>query len=239
MVTTAAGQFLSQREAPELARVGCHLIDDGIELRHPNAGAFCLPSVMTAGPHLRARVWGDAVDALEHPPGSAWFSRVLGREARLVHMPPRAVRPVNPRYGAGTDQVSFADGFPSLLLSEASLQALNARLDEPVAMSRFRPNIVVSGCQPFAEDTWQRFAIGQVTFRNVKPCGRCKVTTLNPATGTFGAEPLRTLANFRRGPRNEVLFGVNVCHDSDGAIRTGTTVQVLRQQGSPLESRAL
>ena len=125
-----------------------------------------------------------------------------------------------------TDQVGFADGYPLLLISEASLADLNSRLATPLPMNRFRPNIVVTGCEPYAEDTWQRIQIGGLGFDIVKPCARCATTTTDQATGARGKEPLKTLATYRDGPDSGPLFGQNVIHAGVGAIRVGDEVEV-------------
>jgi uncharacterized protein YcbX len=126
-----------------------------------------------------------------------WFSDYLGDSFDLVRMPDATVRQVDPGYAGDGDRVGFADGFPFLLLSEGSLEELNRRLDQPVPMDRFRPNLVVTGCDPYAEDAWARLTIGELVFRVVKPCARCTITTTDQETGQRGPEPLRMLASYR------------------------------------------
>jgi uncharacterized protein YcbX len=126
-----------------------------------------------------------------------------------------------------TDQTGFADAYPFLILSEESLADLNSRLDVPLPMNRFRPNIVVRGAETsFAEDTWKAIRIGDVIFDVVKPCARCAITTTNQATAERGKEPLRTLATFRQHRRG-VMFGQNAVHRSTGTIHTGAIVEVV------------
>jgi uncharacterized protein YcbX len=139
------------------------------------------------------------------------------------------VRTVNPEYGQAGDQVSFADGFPLLLISEASLADLNSRLDAPVEMRRFRPNLVVDGNRPYAEDNWQRIRVGDVEFAGVKNCSRCVFTTIDPDSGVVhpDKEPLRTLSTYRRRPQGGVYFGQNLIPRSGGVIRVGDPVTVL------------
>jgi uncharacterized protein YcbX len=120
-------------------------------------------------------------------------------------------------------RVSFADGFPFLMISEESLADLNRRLADPLPMNRFRPNLVVAGGEPYAEDGWERIEIGGVRLRVVKPCARCLVTTTDQATGERGSEPLRTLATYRK-VNGEVMFGQNVVHENAGHLRTGDIV---------------
>jgi uncharacterized protein YcbX len=141
-------------------------------------------------------------------------------------MPDDVERAVDPKYGLEGDVVSFADGYPLLIAAASSLDDLNGRLAEPVPMNRFRPNVVVSGTAPWAEDGWRRLAIGNVVLRIPKPCARCTVTTIDQRTAERGVEPLRTLATFRsRG--NDVLFGQNCIPESPGSVSVGDAVTVL------------
>ena len=133
----------------------------------------------------------------------------------------------DPRFVNSDIQVSFADGFPFLIISQASLDDLNSRLDSPVEMNRFRPNIVVSGSKPFEEDTWKEIQIGECRFQIVKPCARCEITTINQQTAERGKEPLRTLATYRRDG-NKVLFGQNMVALNTGKISVGDAVKILK-----------
>jgi uncharacterized protein len=132
-------------------------------------------------------------------------------------------RPVNPARAFAGDIVSFADGYPFLLISEASLEDLNARLEEPITMERFRPNIVITGTEPFAEDDYSEVWLGPISFRGVKRCDRCVITTIDPLTGERGGEPLRTLAKYRLEDQR-VWFGMNLIHDGTGTLRVGDPV---------------
>jgi uncharacterized protein YcbX len=140
-------------------------------------------------------------------------------------MAPDIVRPADPAFAHAGARVSFADGFPFLLLSEESLADLNRRLPQPLPMNRFRPNLVVAGGQPYDEDTWSRIEIGGIRLRVVKPCGRCVVTTTDQLTGERGKEPLQTLATYRKRD-GEVMFGQNVVHEGPGWLRVGDAVRV-------------
>jgi uncharacterized protein YcbX len=173
-------------------------------------------------------VWDDTVAAVDAGnEAAAWLSGTVGESARLVFMPAGTRRAVDNRYGAPGDQVSFADAYPYLLISRGSLDDLNARLAKPLPMDRFRPNLVVAGCAPYAEDKWRRIRIGPVVFRLVKPCTRCAVTTIDQATGAHdGPEPLRTLAGYRQG-EGGVRFGMNLIAEGDGEVRVGDEVVVV------------
>jgi len=233
MVVDSSGRFLTQRETPELCLVGTRLSADGIELSHPNQSPFELPSELEEGPELEVSVWSHRGRAVKSEAGSRWLRGAIGRECALVYMPDRHERQVNPERARPGDVVSFADGYPFLLISEASLAALNSRVGEQLSMRRFRPNIVVSGAEPFAEDTWSELELGGIGFRGVKPCDRCVVTTLDPDSGAAGREPLRTLAQFRRWD-GKVWFGMNLIHDGLGWLEVGAAVKVVQTVTSAL-----
>jgi uncharacterized protein YcbX len=142
-------------------------------------------------------------------------------------------RPGAAPWGREGERTAFTDGFPFLVIGEGSLRALNARLPSPVPMDRFRPNLVVSGTQPFEEDEWDRVRIGGLELRVVKPCPRCVVTTVDQATGVRDpeGEPLRTLAAFRTR-EGKVWFGMNAVHEAEGELRLGAPVEVLSRRGA-------
>jgi uncharacterized protein YcbX len=157
-----------------------------------------------------------------------WLTTFLGAPCRLVRMADDFVRATNPTYSVGLEgQLGFADGYPFLLTTEASLADLNSRMAVPLPMNRFRPNIVVTGSPPFAEDGWQRIRIGGITFAVVKPCARCVITTVDQATAATAREPLRTLATFRQVQGKGVMFGQNLIHTAMGTIRVGDAMDVL------------
>lgn len=233
MIVDDEGRFISQRSHPALALFEAELTAQALVLGAPDRPLLSIPLDAEGGPVRAASpravtIWDDTVQAVDAGDLAAvWLRDILGLPARLVHMPAAGVRAVDPRYGEPGDEVSFADGYPYLLVSTASLADLNARLAKPLPMDRFRPNLVVDGCAPFAEDDWRRIRIGTVTFRVVKPCIRCTVTTIDQATGApDGPEPLRTLATFRSAPGG-VRFGMNAIAEGEGIIRTADPVVVL------------
>jgi uncharacterized protein YcbX len=159
---------------------------------------------------IKAIVWDDEVEVYEvNKNYSAWFSSRLGIECKLVSFPEKNSRSVDQKYQINHEQVSLADAYPLLLIGEQSLGDLNSRLDEPVPMNRFRPNLVFSGGQPFDEDKWKNFSVGKNKFAAVKPCARCVLTTVNQNTAEKGIEPLATLSKYRKQD-NKVLFGQNL-----------------------------
>ena len=226
MVADPDGRFLTQRHHPRLATVAPALDGDALELTAPGMPALRVPAEPAGGPAVEAEIWGDRVAAVTAGDEAAeWFSAVLGTSSRLVGMPHATRRQVSRRHGRPGDLVSFADGYPLLLISQGSLDELNRRLETPVPMDRFRPNLVVDGCPPHAEDGWSTLRAGGVTLHNVKPCARCVITTTDQLSGERGPEPLRTLATYRTVDR-KVMFGVNLVHDGRGVLRVGDGVEV-------------
>jgi uncharacterized protein YcbX len=225
MLVDESGRFLSQRRHPRMSLVGVRIEADHLAVSAPEMPSLRVPISLHGSKPIIAGVWGDLVETL--PVGEEadrWFGEFLGVRCRLVHLPDESVREVDPDYGRPGDRVGLADGFPFLLVSEASLADLNARLEQPLPMNRFRPNLVVAGCEPFAEDGWRKIRVGAISLRFVKPCARCAITTVDQGTASRGKEPLRTLATFRkRGTK--VLFGQNLVHDETGILRVGDPVE--------------
>lgn len=231
MFVDADGTFLTQREFPKLALVRTAFDGDSLVLSAPHRRDLCVPLAQREDANtLPVVVWRDTCLAVDAGGlATEWVSQFLESPARLVRMADEFVRPVDPKYANGPAQTGFSDGFPLLLISEASLDDLNTRLSVrgklPLPMNRFRPNLVVSGCDAYAEDTWKQVTIGDTVSDIAKPCARCVTTTVDQATGTIPDhdEPLATLATYRRGARG-VLFGQNVIHRANGRIQIGDTV---------------
>lgn len=155
---------------------------------------------------------------------SCWFSDFLGMELDLVVMPESSERKMDSRYAVQKESVSFADGMPYVLIGQSSLDDLNQRLNEPVGMDRFRPNLVFSGGEAYAEDQFKQLQIGEVGFQVVKPCARCVLITVNQQTAEKGKEPLATLATYRT-VNNKVYFGQNAVSLTPGIVRVGDPIQ--------------
>lgn len=233
MVVDAAGDFQSLRSLPALAQVATALEAGALRLSVPGLPDLRLPLERPAAPAVPVVVWRDTCDAVdEGDEAAAWFSQHLGRPVRLVRMADSFRRAVSPRYAPGPASVGFADAFPALVISEASLDDLNRRLaargQAPVPMARFRPNIVVGGCPPYAENGWRAIQAGQMTLDLVKPCGRCVATTVEPGTGRVPdpREPLATLSAYRQRD-GAVLFGQNAVHRAPGELAVGDPVAIL------------
>ncbi|MEM9190701.1 MAG: MOSC N-terminal beta barrel domain-containing protein [Myxococcota bacterium] len=222
MLVDADGHFLTQRTQPRLALVSTAIDRATLVLRAPDAPELRRPLVLTEGKTRSVVVWEDRCDALVDASASGWFSEYLGIDCEAVFMPESSRRAVDPKYSQADDIVSFADGYPLLVATEASLRDLSARVGTPMSMERFRPNLVVDGDEPYAEDHWTALEAEAMRFRAVKRCSRCKVTTIDPATGAAGKEPLRTLATYRTID-SKVYFGMNLIPDGEGEIRRGET----------------
>ena len=228
MLVDENGRFITGRQVGELVRLQVRPTADGIVLGwQGESRAVAAP----AGEHGRRRVtvWSNEVDAaLADPADSAWLAQRLGRPLQLVHMDAAAQRWANPEIAGAEVAVSFADAYPWLLIGQGSLDALNTKLAQPVPMHAFRPNLVVRGAAPHAEDSWRRVRIGSVEFRVVKPCTRCVFTTVDPTSGERRAdgEPLATLKGYRRS-ESGITFGMNLVADGRGTLRVGDAVEVL------------
>ena len=224
MVVNPSGEFLSQRTHPRLALVAPVIDGETLRIVAPEMPPLEVPLHPKDIVRSRVAVWRDFCPASWLGENAAgWFSEFLDCACSLVHMSDSVIRPADPAFAPPGTRVSFADAFPFLLISEESLADLNRRLAHPLPMNRFRPNLVVAGAEPYAEDEWQHIEIGGLPMRVVKSCGRCVVTTTDQATGERGKEPLRTLATYRnRG--GEVMFGQNVVHEGPGRLRVGNPV---------------
>ncbi|MET9441819.1 MOSC N-terminal beta barrel domain-containing protein [Streptomyces sp. NPDC006610] len=228
------GKVITQRQQARLALAAAELVPGGVLLSAPGMEPLTVAVPEPVGTVtleiFRDKVEGVLADRAAHD----WCSTFLGVGARLVHMDdPATRRPVDPDYALPGETVSFADGYPLLVTSTASLDALNALIAEgehahegPLPMNRFRPNVVVAGAEPWAEDGWRRIAIGDVSFRVPKMCARCVVTTTDQGSAERGREPLHTLGRHRR-IGGKVVFGQNLVPESRGTIRVGDPVRVL------------
>jgi uncharacterized protein YcbX len=230
LVVDGDGLFASQRHDPLLATVEVTTDADGLVVAAAGR-TVRVPRDLDAGA-LEVRIWRDTVSAIDCGDAPAeLLSELLGRPCRLVRWGEASERPVEVEHSRPGDRVGFADAYPLLLIGQASLDDLNRRLAKPVPMTRFRPNMVVAGAEPYAEDGWARIRCGRVILEVVKPCARCVVTTTDQHTGRrMGPEPLATLATYRRAG-GTVLFGQNAIPRSLGPLRLGdqVTVEELRQ----------
>ena len=226
VVDARSGDFISQRSHPQMALIRVEQLQQRIQLRH--ADGHNLQVMRPDNQQLRiVTVWDDECQSWDAGDEAAeWLSERLEQECRLVFFPENEVRQVDMDYARKGDKTAFSDGFPLLLISQASLDDLNRRLDTPVEMARFRPNLVVSGCESFAEDNWKRIRIGDVMIRVVKPCSRCTIPNVSLNTGRREKEPVKTLSQYRR-QGNKVFFGQNLIADNPGVIEQGMQVEII------------
>jgi hypothetical protein len=252
MLVNQQGKFLTQRQYPLLAKVKVELVEDGIVLKTQDNSVEPINFTPTLkGTEIEVEIWRDRTIAIDQGDQLAqWFHQVLqlepNKQCRLVRQSPQYIRPVNQKYALkGDEVVSFADGYPFLLTATASLQELNARIQDmyqqpkqTIPMNRFRPNIVVETTEPFIEDKWKSIQIGEVIFTVVKPCSRCIITTTDQQTGTRDEtkEPLRSLGTFRQFAEQGVMFGENMTSQTTGAVRVGDSIQVLQFRGQSYSS---
>lgn len=228
MIVDPEGAFLTGRELPQLTLIRVLPDGDTFDLAAPGMETLRLEPPL-GGERHDVMIWRSTVSApLASMSANAWISRYLGRPAAFAFMDTSAARNVHPDYGQPEDEVSFADGYPLLLISQTALDVLNEKLARPVSMLRFRPNLIVAGSTPHAEDGWKRIRIGEVEFDLVKPCTRCVFTTVDFTRGEKdpAGEPLRTLATYRRSP-DGVTFGQNLIPRRLGTLHVDDEIVVL------------
>lgn len=226
MLVDENNRFLTQRQLPMLARIGLRMEEDfGIELQVSDLGTVDFGLEEREGNEITATVFKDSIPAFEvSREVSAWLSEFTGQKVRLVRLSERAQRPFVP-HELGR-HVRFVDSQPVLIVSTASVKDLSARVGgASLAVSRFRPNIVVDGVDAYAEDTWGAFKIGGIQFQGTRPATRCKITCVHPLTGEVGEEPLRTLMSYRRQEKG-ATFGHYFAHLSQGKIKVGDELKI-------------
>jgi uncharacterized protein YcbX len=233
MLVDENGIFISQRKYPQLALIELSEVGQTFHFNSPSQTSLVVAEDSFTGNSIATEVWGDACAGfVAEQPVNQWFSDYLKQPVRLVKYNHGKARPSDPIFSKDGDIVSYADGFPLLVISEASLNDLNSKLEQQnvshVSMTNFRPNLVVAGTTAFEEDQWKKIKIGEVEFDCVKLCSRCVLTTVNPNSGikSENREPLKTLASYRK-MSGGVMFGMNMIPRNSGVIRLGDTLEVL------------
>ena len=230
MLVDADGVFVSQREIPALATLVPVIRGNAIRVHAAEGDPFDI-TVNPDAPHRTVRIWREPFLAADQgDAASTWFSNQLHQPVRLVAVGRETHQPIDPRFSPRVGaETAFTDGYPIMVVTEASLADLNARLADPVPMSRFRPCVVVAGGNAWDEDEWRVIALGDVTCDAVKPCARCVVTATDQETGTRHPlqEPLRTLASFRTVQPFGAIFGQNLVPRDTGLIAVGDEVSLL------------
>ncbi|TPW11842.1 MAG: MOSC domain-containing protein [Halothiobacillaceae bacterium] len=225
MVVDPSGKFLTQRQLASMCLIQPSLTNGALTLTAPGMEIIAIPPATS--PAIAVQIWSDHCRGLDCGDAAAqWLHTFLDRPCRLVYFPDEEVRPVDPNFALPHDKTAFSDGFPLLLTTTASLDYLNSYMVKPIAMQRFRPNIVISGNRAFDEDQWQRLRIGDTTYRVAKPCSRCVIPNIDPTTATIEREPTQTLLAHRKRD-NKVYFGQNLIADGDGVIAVGMEVERL------------
>lgn len=230
MLTDSEGNFLSQRTFPQMALLQVNIDVYGLLVTHKNnlLSPLTIPFNTPFEKKATVNIWDDVCTASEVSDiANEWFSHALHMPVRLVYMPSDTQRLVDENYANNKEIVSFADAYPFMIIGQSSLDDLNQRLDQPVPMNRFRPNLVFTGGAPYCEDTIDTFSIGDVTFTAVKPCARCVLITIDQGLATKGKEPLKTLSAFRT-QKNKIMFGQNLLHKGAGIIKAGDKIEVQR-----------
>ena len=230
VVEAENGRFLTQRAWPQLGQISARDDDAGqLLLEAPGQVPLRVPVPLTDDDLRGVTIWRDTLRVPDAGEAAAnWLSALLGKDVRLVYCPEQRARYLPNGYGLNSDRAAFPDGFPLLLIGQGSLDELSRRVGRPMEMLRFRPNLVVQGAEPFAEDGWKRIRIGTLEFRVLKPSVRCIFTTIDPRTGERSPdrEPMTTLKTFRE-KEGDVLFGQNLAVDGSGVLEVGMKVEVL------------
>lgn len=242
MLVDKNNAFLTQREFPKMATLVPEIKSDGLVVSN-GGGKISVPFETRSKETARVKIWRNVCRAEVYEDSiNEFFSDALQTNCKLVLMPEETRRKVNFFYAVKKDDhVSFADGYPFLLIGENSLANLNEKLENPLPMNRFRPNFVVSGSEAFAEDGWKKIRIGEAVFHVVKPCARCVIPTIDQQKGIkTGVEPTKTLASFRtaNGIRKKVLFGQNLIVETEGEVlRVGDKIEILETKNKPRFAR--
>lgn len=236
LVVDETGKFLTQRSVAAMARVDATYAQGRLALSMDGRPSLTVSTAPDPeAPRRSVKVWSSEGLIAEDcgAEAKAWLTSALGIDASLVRIGPDFSRPVKPSKAKPGDQLAFADGYPFMVTTEASLGDLNDRLvargEEAIPMERFRPTLVVGGASAFAEDTWTHLSIGPIRLRAAGPCARCIVTTTDHRTGERFHEPLKTLASYRRDPKEPtaINFGQNLIHETKlGRIRVGDPVSI-------------
>ncbi|MCO8313521.1 MOSC domain-containing protein [Pseudomonas mandelii] len=230
LVDEASGRFLTQRAVAKMSQLSALWnADGGLTLSAPDHSPIDI-AVPDGDADLRGvTIWRDTLRVPDAGDAAgAWVSEFIGKPTRLVQVPLNCARTTQAGYGKDDDQVAFADGFPLLLIGQASLEDLSSKVGRPLEMLRFRPNLVIEGSEAYAEDSWKRIRIGDVEFRVVKSCSRCILTTIDPQTGVRSEdrEPLATLQKYRT-EADGAMFGQNLVNDGNGRLEVGMPVTIL------------
>lgn len=228
MIVDENNRFITQRKYPQMSLLQPEIKESLLIINHKQNKIAPLSISLSPSneEEINVQIWKDNIPAIKYNSDvNEWFSKAIGLRCSLVYMPDTTMRKVNLKY-LDYQIVSFADGYPFLIIGEESLVDLNNRLKDPLLMNRFRPNLVFDGGKPFDEDGWKRFRIGSVDFRSIKPCSRCVITTVDQDTSNKGKEPLKTLSQYRE-VNGKILFGMNLVCEGTGTVKVGDQINHL------------
>ena len=230
MLVDESNRFITQRSHPQLALISVEIRNNLLVFFHKQnkLPSFSVPTTSYDTDEISVQIWNDEVPALKYKwEVNDWFTNAIESKSSLVFMPGSTKRAVNPEY-AINKIVSFADGYPFMMIGEESLNELNSNFDNPLPANRFRPNFLFSGGNPYDEDDWKKITIGDNVFTSVKPCSRCVITTINQDTGEKGNEPLETLYRIRQ-KNGKVYFGINLTTETKGIVKVGDKIDSTSQ----------
>ena len=232
MLVDQQNAFLTQRKLPQMALLQTEISAESFNVYHKKSGERIAIPFEPTGKTVSVQVWSDRCKGIVvDDKVNEWFSEMIGETCQLVYMPGTTKRRVDGRYALQNDITSFSDGYPFMVIGQASLNDLNARIEDKLPVNRFRPNIVFAHGAPYEEDTWEQCVINGIKFYGVKLCARCVITTINQDNLNKGKEPLTTLATYRM-KNNKIYFGQNLLHHGEGFIHVGDQVEVIETKPS-------
>ena len=233
MLIDSSNHFLTQREHPVMSLLQTAIEGNELVIFHKNKASdkIIIPLQPPSAATIKVKVWDDEC-AAQYVSDSAdeWLSNKLSQPCRLVYMPDSEKRLVDEKYANNKEITSFSDGYPLLIIGQASLDDLNSRLSEPLPMNRFRPNIVFTGGAPYDEDIMEQIVINGIDMYGVKLCARCVLTTINQTNGIKAKEPLKTLAGYRM-KNNKIYFGQNILYKQTGHLKVGEVINIVKNNG--------
>lgn len=232
MVVDSNNNFLTQRVHPSMSLLQAAIVNNELIIYNKNNIADKISTVLQPAPAATSKVivWDDVCQAqYVSAKADEWLSAKLNMPCRLVYMPDSEKRKVDSQYALQDEVTSFSDGYPVLIIGQASLDDLNKRMPEPLPMDRFRPNIVFTGGLPYDEDTMEHILVNNINLYGVKLCARCVLTTINQTTALKAKEPLQTLASYRM-KNSKIYFGQNILYKQTGNIKVGHVIETLKSK---------
>lgn len=225
MVVSPEGKFITQRTVPKMSLINTDINNGQLVLTIAGKTPHIVPLISDESEKMDVSIWKDNIRVTKIGNDTdKWISEVLGIDCHLVFIEEEVIRQCDLAFSEEGEKTGFADGFPILIVSEESLKDLNKRLKSPVDMRRFRPNIVISGVEAFAEDNLSDFLINNINMKAVKKCSRCPMPMVDPDVGErTSQEPIATLSTYRKW-ENKIFFGMNVIHKSEGIISVGDSL---------------